>query len=208
MGRVRLVLTADTHGTHDRLNVPDGDIFVHAGDVTLLGGLEELGPFNDFLRRLPHAHKVVIAGNHDWCFQKQPAQARRLLTAARYLQDEAARIAGLDFYGSPWQPWFYDWAFNLQRGRALADKWALIPPGTDVLVTHGPPRGIGDGTWDGRREGCDDLLRRVMEVRPRVHLFGHIHEAAGLWEREGVTFVNASSNEGERVPFVIDLEAR
>ena len=90
---VRIVAMADTHGYHDRLVVPDGDLLVHAGDITQRGSLDELAEFNDFLSRLPHRHKLVIAGNHDFCFQHQPEAARELLTAATYLQDEAREVA-------------------------------------------------------------------------------------------------------------------
>jgi Icc-related predicted phosphoesterase len=202
---MRIVAVSDTHGCHRRVAVPPGDILVHAGDLTMTGSLQDVAEFNDFLGKLPHPHKIVIAGNHDWCFQRKPEKARALLTNAVYLQDEAVTVEGIRFYGSPWQPWFYDWAFNLPRGRALADKWALIPEGTDVLVTHGPPRGFGDRTFDGRHEGCDDLLERVRRIRPKVHIFGHIHEAAGRWDEDGVTFVNASTWDGASPAQVVDF---
>ena len=133
-----LVLLSDTHGKHDTLVVPAGDILVHAGDLTDAGSLEELEDVNAYFARLPHRHKLVIAGNHDFCFEREPEEARATLTAATYLEDEAVTVEGIRFYGSPWQPWFFDWAFNLPRGEALKEKWALIPPKTDVLITHAP----------------------------------------------------------------------
>ena len=188
-----IVCVSDTHGRHDRVPVPDGDVLVHAGDLTLHGSLDDVERFDDWLSTLPHRHKVVVCGNHDWCFQRTPAEARRRLRHAVYLEDEAVVIEGLRFYGSPWQPWFLDWAFNLPRGPELAAKWALIPDDTDVLVTHGPPAGILDLTKRGDRPGCADLLDRVRAVRPKLHVFGHIHEAAEV-ERVGETlFVNASA---------------
>src|SRR5438552_1874538 len=84
--------------------------------------------------RLPHHHKVVIAGNHDFCFERNPEAARPRLRHAVYLQDQALEVEGLRLYGSPWQPWFFDWAFNLQRGEPLRAKWAQIPEGTDILI--------------------------------------------------------------------------
>ncbi|MCA9671312.1 MAG: metallophosphatase domain-containing protein [Myxococcales bacterium] len=202
---VRLVAISDTHGAHDRVSVPDGDILVHAGDLTGLGELAELHRANDFLAAQPHAHKVVIAGNHDWCFVRQPDQARAALSAARYLQDEAAEVCGLRFYGSPWQPWFLNWAFNLPRGPQLAARWAAIPDDTDVLITHGPPRGILDRTFAEAHAGCDALLARVTQIRPLTHIFGHIHEAAGVRVRGGTTFVNASACDSGRA-VVLDIE--
>jgi Icc-related predicted phosphoesterase len=202
---VTIVAISDTHGFHDELELPPGDILVHAGDFTRGGTFEELAAFNAFLQRQPHPHKVVIAGNHDWCFQRAPQQARALLSAATYLQDEAVQVCGLRFYGSPWQPWFLDWAFNLPRGEALAEKWAQIPADTEVLLTHGPPAGICDSTYDDRCTGCEDLLARVRQLRPRLHVFGHIHESRGRWEEGGTIFINASTDECMGVASVVEL---
>jgi len=188
-----IVCVSDTHGRHEEVAIPDGDVLVHAGDLTREGWLEEVAQFDSWLASLPHKHKVVVCGNHDWCFQETPGQARALLRHAVYLQDEAAVVAGLRFYGSPWQPWFLDWAFNLPRGSELAAKWAMIPEDTEVLVTHGPPAGVLDLTKRGERPGCADLLDRVRAVRPRLHVFGHIHEAAGVIRDGETLFVNASA---------------
>src|SRR5262249_49740326 len=99
--------------------------------------------------------------------------------------------------------------FNLPRGAALAGKWALIPTGLDVLITHGPPRGYGDRTSYGpERQGCADLRARVEVVRPRLHLFGHIHEDGGVWREPHTLYVNCTTWECERAPTVIDLDAR
>jgi Icc-related predicted phosphoesterase len=200
----RLVLLADSHGYHAGLSVPEGDILVHAGDLTGRGRLHELEDTNRWLLSLPHPFKIAIAGNHDFCFEEEPEAARRVLTAAIYLQDEAVEVGGIRFWGSPWQPWFYDWAFNLKRGPALAHKWALIPDQVDVLVTHGPPAGILDKTFDGREVGCEDLLRRVEQVKPKLHVFGHIHEGRGALWRDGTLFVNASVSEGQEPAVALD----
>jgi Icc-related predicted phosphoesterase len=192
MAATRLVLLSDTHGLHDRVAVPDGDVLVHAGDFTRRGRPEEVEGFARFLARLPHTHKVVVAGNHDFLFQREPERARELLGDVTYLEDSGAEVAGLAFWGSPWQPWFHDWAFNLRRGPELAAVWARIPAGTDVLVTHGPPRGTLDRVArGGERVGCAELAAALRRVRPRLHVFGHIHEAYGH-AREGDTLlVNA-----------------
>lgn len=206
---MRIVCLSDTHDLHDRLQVPDGDLLLHAGDATMKGSLAQLEAFDRWLARQPHRHKVVIAGNHDWGWQETPARARSLLRSAVYLEDAETTIDGLRIWGSPWQPWFYDWAFNLPRGPAIAAKWALIPAGIDVLVTHGPPLGILDRTSRGEDVGCADLLAAVQRVRPRLHVFGHIHEGYGTVVRDGTRFVNAS-NCSERYnpvqpPIVVDL---
>lgn len=193
---MRIVCVSDTHGRHRDVTVPDGDVLVHAGDLTRYGRPEEVRDVGEWLGGLPHRHKVVIAGNHDFCFQEQPGLARPHITHAVYLEDEAVTIDGVVFYGSPWQPWFGGWAFNLPRGPELAAVWAKIPAGTGVLVTHGPPHGILDATRRGESAGCLDLFNRVFEVRPRLHVFGHIHEAAGRLDVDGITFVNASTPPG------------
>ncbi len=194
MSTLRMVVISDTHGRHDGWRVPDGDVLVHAGDLTSHGTLAQVRAAADFLRALPHSHKVVIAGNHDFAFESANDEARAAFRGLTYLQDESALVAGVRFYGSPWQPEFYDWAFNLARGPALAEKWAAIPDDTEVLVTHGPPLGHGDAVArpGGERVGCADLLARIGEVRPAVHCFGHIHEGAGITQADGTFFVNAS----------------
>ena len=141
-----LVCVSDTHGRHRDLTVPPGDVFLFAGDLSNHGRADDVSEFDDWLGTLPHPHKVIICGNHDFHFERDPADARRRITHAAYLQDSGTEIAGLKVWGSPWQPRFFDWAFNLDRGPDIAAKWALIPDGTDVLVTHGPPAGVLDQT--------------------------------------------------------------
>jgi predicted phosphohydrolase len=188
--------------------VPDGDILIHAGDLTSHGDLEDVESFDRWLGSLPHRHKVVICGNHDFCFQNRADRARARITNAVYLEDSGCEIEGLSFYGSPWQPWFGGWAFNLPRGEALAEKWAMIPVGVDVLITHGPPEGILDRTNRGDLAGCRDLLKRVWEVKPRLHVFGHIHEAVGRLDIEETIYVNASTQMGRGAGVVVELEVR
>jgi predicted phosphodiesterase len=218
---VRIVCLSDTHGKHGALTVPDGDVLVHAGDATMRGDEREIAAFANWLAGLPHRHKLVIAGNHDWLFERQPGLARELLGPVTYLLDSGLEIDGVRFWGSPWQPWFMDWAFNLRRGAPLRAKWELIPEGTDVLLTHGPPQGILDqvvgvvsramGAMLGQGEhvGCEELLAAVQRLRPRVHVFGHIHEGYGQETRDGTRFVNASNCDRlyrpVNPPIVVDL---
>lgn len=208
---LRIVCLSDTHGLHAQIQVPDGDILVHAGDLTKRGGLGELQEAADWLRSLPHSHKVVIAGNHDFCLEQQPEKARELLHGLTYLEDESCHCAGLKIYGSPWQPWFHDWAFNLRRGEPLRKVWAQIPEDADIVITHGPPQGILDRCFDGREVGCQDLFERLEVVRPRLHVFGHIHEAYGQVQVGETLYVNASSctlqYRAVQTPIVVDLHA-
>ncbi|MEQ1503619.1 MAG: metallophosphatase domain-containing protein [Myxococcota bacterium] len=205
---MRVVCLSDVHSRFAGLVVPDGDLLVVAGDLTRRGTREEIGAFDDWLATLPHPHKVVIAGNHDFGFERDPA-ARTWITAGTYLQDEGCRVGGLSVWGSPWQPRFFDWAFNLDRGAPLEAVWAKIPVGTDLLVTHGPPHGILDQCFDGRSVGDEALRDAVLRIRPRLHVFGHIHEAYGQRELDGIRFVNASTCSlayvPDQAPIVIDL---
>lgn len=205
---MRIVAVADTHLFHHELGVPDGDVFIHAGDMCRGGDLAELAEAAEHIRSLPHRHKIVVAGNHDWAFSDAPEKARALLGPdVVYLQDSGVTLEGVLFWGSPWQPEYNGWAFNVPRGAPLAAKWALIPSTTHVLVTHGPPFGIGDrSSMGGEREGCRDLRDRVFEVAPRLHLFGHIHEDGGAFPMGGIMFVNVTTWECERPPSVIDLD--
>lgn len=189
---MRIVCLSDTH--NQQIETPDGDILVHAGDSTVHGTHEEILEFNRWFAALPHKRKIFVAGNHDWLFETNPIMARALLDKSIvYLQDKAVEIDGVKFYGSPWQPRFYDWAFNLNRGREMAEKWGLIPHGTDILITHGPPAGVLDRTACGDRAGCEELIKKVTEIRPKAHIFGHIHEGYGSTEEFGVRFINASN---------------
>lgn len=206
--RLRIVAVADTHLFTDDLEVPEGDVFVHAGDLCRRGDLAELRRAAAWIDGLPHPHKIVIAGNHDWAFVHTPSEARAALPqGVTYLEDSGAEVAGLRIWGSPWQPEYLDWAFNLPRGEPLAERWALIPEGLDLLVTHGPPAGIGDGSCYGElRAGCADLRQRVRSVRPRIHLFGHIHDDGGAWTVDDTVFVNCTTWECERAATVIDVD--
>ena len=205
----RLVVISDTHGRHRALDLPEGDVLVHCGDFCTHGKEREARAFADWMRGQPHPHKVVVAGNHDRCLELDPSLAETLFEGCTYLFDTSATVAGLSFHGSPWQPWFLDWAFNLPRGEPLREKWALIPDGIDVLITHGPPMHVLDRTFAGIHAGCADLREAVERVRPALHLFGHIHEGFGTERHGDILFVNASTCDLEyqatHRPVVIDL---
>lgn len=190
---MKIVCASDTHGLHREIDIPHGDILIHAGDLTAYGKENELHEVNAWLEAMPHKHKVVIAGNHDFCFEKMRKVSEGILTAATYLHNSSTIIEGLKFYGSPFQPWFYNWAFNLpRRGDALKANWELIPDDTDILITHGPPWGILDTNYRGDHCGCELLETRVKQVKPKLHVFGHIHQGHGQTVIEDTRYVNPS----------------
>jgi Icc-related predicted phosphoesterase len=190
---------ADLHGS--LVPVPECDLLLIAGDICPTLKFSARGqaaflddPFRRWLERIPARHVVAVAGNHDFIFQHEPERVPAGLRWT-YLQDSSTHVGGLKIYGSPWQPWFHDWAFNL-REPELEAKWERIPDDTDVLLLHGPPHGYGDRTSGGRHEGSPSLLRAIRRVRPRLAVFGHIHEARGRWDLEvdgkAVTLANVS----------------
>ena len=191
---MRIVCISDTHGAHHGLHLPPGDMLLHAGDVSSRGTEEQVADFLDWFGKLPYPHKVLVAGNHDFYFEQAPREDIRALIpeGVTYLNDSGVELGGLRIWGSPIQPWFFDWAFNRQRGADIQQHWDLIPPEVDILITHGPAYGILDQTVGGEAVGCEDLLNTIRRVRPQVHLAGHIHEAYGVAEHEGTLYINAS----------------
>lgn len=203
------VCISDTHLRHN-ISIPDGDILIHSGDATISGDYSEIRQFADWFRGQPYKYKIFVAGNHDWLFQRDPRLARKLLgKEIIYLQDSSIEIEDIKFYGSPWQPTFCGWAFNLDR-KEIVEKWNLIPSDIDFLITHGPPYGILDTAHKyGEYLGCKDLIQRVQIVKPKWHQFGHIHGGAGMLKRGGTQFINASicdeAYKPTNLPVIIDL---
>jgi Icc-related predicted phosphoesterase len=190
---MKLICLSDTHTHHRRVEIPKGDILIFAGDICHKGkDLAVIQDFNTWLGELPHPHKIVIAGNHDNLLEKEPHKIKDWLSNAIYLEDSGIELNGLKFWGSPVTPWFLGTAFNVGRGRAIREYWNKIPFGTDVLITHGPPKGILDRVFWGIQAGCKDLYRAVEEVKPKVHIFGHIHERRGFTQNENTKFYNVS----------------
>jgi Icc-related predicted phosphoesterase len=192
---MKITTISDTHGLHHQLQLPGGDVLIHAGDVCNRGTAAEALDFMNWFSNQNYAYKIFIAGNHDFYFEKEPIAAIQSLLPENvfYLNDSGITIEGISFWGSPITPEFHNMAFNRKRGIDIAKHWDLIPPDTDVLITHGPAYGILDKTFQNWYVGCTDLLARIEEIKPQYHIFGHIHEGFGLVEREGTSFINTSS---------------
>lgn len=197
----KIVFISDTHNKHKHLTsntygniLGSGDILVHAGDCTSMGQKHEIDQFLKWFSNTDFEHKIFIAGNHDFGFEKETdidQQFKDLGVA--YLFDNDIIIDGIKFYGSPWQPEFYNWAFNLPRGEELAAKWEKIPDDVDILITHGPAYGILDYAPIGGHVGCEELYRKIVEVKPKIHVCGHIHDSYGQKSMGGIEFLNAST---------------
>lgn len=201
----KLTFISDTHTKHEKLNgfLPGGDMLICGGDITSRGYLTEIENFLKWFDKIDnYDHKIFIAGNHDFGFQDQPNETNGLLTKYKtvdYLQDELLLVGNGDYedmvkvWGTPWQPEFHNWAFNLPRGQALKEKWDMITVGTDILVTHGPAFGKLDYVaYDGKNVGCEDLLFKVQEIKPKIHVFGHIHEGYGYVFDGHTHYINAA----------------
>lgn len=132
---MRIVLISDTHELHDQVQVPDGDLLIHAGDFTMHGEFDQIVRFNKWMGSLPHKHKIVIAGNHDRTLELQPALAEPLLTNVTYLRDRMVEVEGIKIYGSPWTPFFHSdyWRFHTKTDEERRRLWSMIPEGVDIL---------------------------------------------------------------------------
>lgn len=207
---LRIVALADTHLYHRELGeLPQGDVLIHAGDLLQRGDLDELDDAADWLLGQPHRHKVLVPGNHDQCLALHwdAASARLQQTGLTILRHEALEIEGLKLWGSPTTPMPWSWAFALPRGSAeLKARWAQIPAGLDLLITHGPPHGVGDSGSSGLHYGCSDLKAAVEQTQPVAHLFGHVHQDGGLWRLGATTFINVTTWEAERAVTVFDYD--
>ena len=141
-------------------------------------------------------------------------KCRPMAKKIRYLENGSCEFGGLKFWGSPVQPEFMDWAFNVKRGPDIKKYWDMIPDDTDVLITHGPPWGLLDQIRPGREVehlGCGELLKAVRRVKPKLHVFGHIHGGYGSFKEGPTQFVNASLlNEAYRpvnAPIVVEFQS-
>lgn len=196
---MKIVAVSDLHGFLPA--IPPCDLLLLAGDLCprkVFGEKAQAewldSDFRRWLRQAPARQIIGVAGNHDFIFQNR----RDLLPADlpwTYLQDSGTTWEGWKVWGSPWQPWFFDWAFNLYEPE-LVKKWALIPADTDILVLHSPPHGYGDGVLrgggQGAHAGSPGLLDRIRQVAPRLVVFGHIHEGRGQWQLGPTVLANVS----------------
>ena len=202
---MKITFISDTHNKHKQIteHLPGGDLLIHAGDISSRGYKHEIQEFCKWFNSLEnYTVKTFIAGNHDFGFEKEPEMAKEVVDSYKwidYLQDDFLGY-GVDtenfvkIYGSPWQPEFHNWAFNLPKnGKELEDKWNNIPDDTDILITHGPAFGYLDkivGQYENL--GCELLTKKIKEIKPKIHVCGHIHSGYGYVFDGDTHFINAS----------------
>ena len=199
--KITIVLISDTHNYHNQVTLPPGDILIHSGDATGRGYKHEIQQFGKWLGQQNFKHKVFVPGNHDFLFQDNEVEARSTLRKGcpdvHYLRSSGVILdvngEKLKVWGSPYTPWFMNWAFNIHTHTdGLKNEWAKIPKDTDIIVTHGPPYNINDRCNNGSRAGCRELRAACEKVRPLFHVCGHIHEEWGWKYWKDMLFVNAS----------------
>lgn len=198
---------SDLHGYYPKLE--GGDLLIIGGDLTARDTSIQHSDFKLWLYKQKYRKKIVIAGNHDaaflglqpdeYIFSSYNINTVAQISYADYLLDSSVEFEGLKIWGSPWTPEFLNWHFMKKRGEELREVWDKIPLDTDILVTHGPPYDILDQvTLSSRGDkfkhaGCEELLKAVMRVKPKLHVFGHIHGEGGKQMTIGrTTFVNAA----------------
>lgn len=215
---MKIVTISDTHNAHDRLTIPDCDILIHAGDESFRGSEQEVVAFATWLDRQPAKHIIWIPGNHSMGFMHNWPNSlnwiKNVSPRTNVLINSGVEIESLKIWGSPITPWFHDWAYNVHRGAEIREYWNKIPLDTNILITHGPPYKILDVVEPNtRREqsvGCMDLANTIAKIKPKLHVFGHIHESHGRVFQDGTTYVNAAimdeSYDPVNFPTVIDYE--
>jgi hypothetical protein len=216
MNSLKIITISDTHGSHELLNLPAGDMVIHAGDVSARSTLWETVAFLDWFGRLPYFYKILVPSNHDWSMVNNIDILSKMCKEnnIHLLIDSGCKIEGIKIWGSPNTPKFCNWAFNksctveeslkpesIARGHDFIGKyWELIPVDTDILVTHGPPHGILDeiqeyndkGKPINRHVGCHLLADKVEQIKPKFHIFGHMHQGYGIRKIKDSIYINAS----------------
>jgi len=188
---VNITFISDTHTAEPELS--GGDLLIHAGDLTYQGRTKETKKQLDWLARQDYDKIIIVPGNHEvhW----EDGQTNFLKHCAdrgiECLVEYATEYKGVKIFGSPITPEFCGWAY-MREYNEIQKHWDLIPTDTDILITHGPPKGILDKNMEGGSCGCPFLLERVKEIKPKVHVFGHIHEAHGQESDGDTLFINAA----------------
>lgn len=191
---MKIICIADTHNQHKIIDIPKGDMIIHAGDFTEAGTKAETEDFLRWFSHLPHQHKILIAGNHDFYLERNHESIHKIMPPnIHYLCDSSVTIENICFWGSPFTPGNGSWAFNNLPGNQMLKHWNKIPANTEFLITHSPPFGILDELDNKRHIGCDKLLQRVNQLKIPHHIFGHNHNDYGIVRTNSTIFINAAS---------------
>ena len=184
---------SDTHGLVDitSLNYSDADVFIHAGDLTKRGRKEQLKRVLREISKLPHEHKLIIAGNHDHCMAWSDLTDLYAEYGVVCLHNASTEINGVKFFGTPYTPRYGTWDFMLWE-RDLCEMTNTFPTDVDVFISHGPPYRILDTTYYCKHAGSTSTRLFLDKVKPKVMICGHIHESHGSQVYEETTVYNVS----------------
>lgn len=229
---MKITFLSDTHNRHDSIELPGGDILIYAGDLMTSGyHSSEIDDFTEWLKNQNYKYKICIAGNHDRYCEAYPLYTVKDMfekyydDGIRYICNEMIEIEGLKIYGTPYQPYFCNWAFNVPDEDKLYEIYKQIPEDLDILITHCPPYDILDRSHKSRPYyhatgeeplGSEVLLKVLNELgehKPRYHVFGHIHGDGGnMVEKDETTYINASVCDEGYYPdnkiITLDIEPR
>ena len=199
---MKILFISDTHGLHHNVEsvfkFKKADMIIHAGDVSNFGTKMQVIDFLDWFSNLNYKYKIFIAGNHDWFFSDSYLSDIQDFLDEKYpdiiyLFNNSVEIEGIKIWGSPYSLPFFNWAFNVPEEK-LDFYFKLIPNDTDIIVSHTPPYGILDfAIRDQEHTGSKSLVKHINRVKPKINVFGHIHEDYGVVIEDGVTYVNAST---------------
>lgn len=230
MKKIKIITLSDTHGL--LLDLPECDLILHAGDFLPVENHSIKyqndwlhNEFRPWLNDLKCDCYIQVPGNHDLLFEKRPELIPNNFPC-KFLIDQGFEFNGLKIWGSPWQLVFGNWAFNLTEEK-LSEKWKLIPDNIDILLLHGPSYGYGDKVvhetdkyglplQNGpfvRHCGSKSLIKRIKEIKPKITIFGHIHEGNGVYylesDEKNIIMANVSVMDGNynlvNKPMMFDL---
>jgi len=187
---MKLVVISDTHGQHESLDMPKGDMLIHCGDFSF--SKQSITNFLIWFSSQNYKYKILVAGNHDGLVEEIGKKRFKKMCHTIdkdiiYLEDESVEIEGHKIYGSPWTPEFMAWSFMAYEDD-LYEKWKKIPKDTTILITHGPEKDVLDkvgGNGFYKSVGSSALKNILFDLKEvKYHLFGHIHNEAGIKEAD------------------------
>lgn len=209
----KIVCISDVHGKWNKLEIPECDLLISAGDYSFIGETHLVKDFHKWLNKQPAKNIISIQGNHEKAVEKNFNFYKQLALEecprVHFIDEGLVEIDNLKIWCSAITPWFHNWAWNRYPGEEIKKHWDLIPNNIDIVVTHGPPYGILDGVPEFnnssgeveiRHCGCPQLLKKIIEIKPKLHIFGHIHFSHGIFKNDNTTFINASICDEEYKP--------
>jgi len=204
---MRIVCISDVHGKWKKLTIPECDLLISAGDYSFTGETHMVRDFHKWLDDQPAKNIISVQGNHEkWVeknFDLAKQMAKEVCPAVHFMEEGLVEIDGIKIWCSAISKFFCNWAYNRYPGEDIQKHWDKIPTDVpiDIIVTHGGCYGILDEVmrFNGQKceyeiehTGCPQLLKKVLEIKPKLFVCGHIHEAYGTKVVDGITFVNAS----------------